>query len=80
MLGNHPDDAIIHEVQPLVHAQATYIDQLEFELGQKSGALGNLEELIQQLQEKHEGDMSEMGAKFKRIDEAYRLDAVESKQ
>ena len=45
-LGTHPDDAIIHEVQPLVHAQNTYIEQLEFELGQKTGALANLETVI----------------------------------
>ena len=43
---NNPDEAIIHEVQPLVKAQATYIDQLEFEMSEKVKALSNLEQTI----------------------------------
>ena len=74
----HPDEAIVHEVQPLVFAQANYIDQLEHELGKSQSALNNLQSVIGQMQEKHEKDLEEMGAKFKKIDVAYKEDAVET--
>ena len=76
--AGHPDDVIMHEVQPLVNAQATYIEQLEFEMGQKAYSLTNLETTIGQMGDKHEKDLEEMSAKFKKLDAAYRSDAIET--
>ena len=76
--GAHPDEAILHEVQPLLNAQAAYIEQLEAEIGTKGASLANLEATIGQMGESHEKQMEELRAKFKHIDDAYRQDAVET--
>lgn len=67
-------------MQPLLHAQATYIDQLEQELSQKAYKLTNLEGMIDQMHSKHENDHAEMVSKFNRIDSGYREDAAETQR
>ena len=42
--------------------------------------MGKLEALVGQMQEQHERDLNDMTSKFKKIDENYRLDAIESKR
>ena len=79
LLGN-PDDAILHEVQPLLRAQTIYMDQLESELQAKQGSLNNLRSQVVGLQERHERELDELTAKFKAMYADYRNDSVENKR
>ena len=48
-------------------------------MSEKVKALSNLEQTIGQIGDKHERDVEEMSAKFKLLDDAYRSDAIETR-
>ena len=49
-------------------------------MGQKSGALSNLESLISSIQAKHEIDLQAMAQKFANLDINYKEDSVETQK
>jgi len=46
----------------------------------KAHSLTNLESMVGQMQQKHEDDLAEISAKFRKIDAGYRSDTVETQK
>jgi len=53
---------------------------LEFELAHKTTAVSKLEALMAHIQDQHERELDDLTAKFKKLDNGYRMDAIETQK